>query len=122
MKVLLVDNNQASGSSLTHALMEENYVVNLVTDGETALNIARFCPYDLILLNLISLNQIGLKLCEGLRGNGYRGFIMMLTSQGANLECDRTLSANSQDSQEPADGVKRVLERVDELLLNPPHA
>ena len=123
MKVLLVDDDQSSGSSLTQALMAENYVVNLVTDSETALKIARSCPYDLIVLNLLSPQKIGETLCKTLRGDGYRGSIMMLSRQDksdAQLECDRSLHAGANDCFRPSDDLRELIARVHLLMDTSP--
>ena len=123
MKVLLVDDDQSSGASLTQAFMEENYVVNLVTDGETALQIARSCPYDLIVLNLISPNQASVELCETLRGEGYRGSIMMMSHENsgeASLERDRSLSAGANDCISPTEDIQEVITRMQALLSQTP--
>ena len=119
MKVLLVDNDHRSGSSLTQALMEENYVVNLVTDGETALNIARACPYDLILLNLLAQNTTSRKLCSLLRGGGYQGSIMMLSESDPceiTQNCEQNIDAGADDCLNHPFELQELLKRLKLLL------
>ncbi|MEM9136220.1 MAG: response regulator [Cyanobacteria bacterium P01_F01_bin.42] len=119
MKVLLVDDDPSSGSFITQALMAENYVVNLVTDGDTALKIAHSCPYELIVLNLLSPPQVGEQLCRILRKNGYQGILMMLSRQGqseAQLECVRSLQAGADDCFRPSDDLQELITRVQQLV------
>ena len=119
MKILLVDDDQLSGTSLTEAFTTKNYVVNLVTDGETALKIARSCPYDLIVLNLFSK---GLKLCELLRLGGYGGSIMMMSQlpePAAQSECDQSIHLGADDCMTHPYEMPELLDRMHQLLYRP---
>ena len=122
MKILLVDDDQFSGPSLTQAFMEENYVVNLVTDGETALKIARACPYDLIVLNLHSRSHSSIGLCELLRSSHYQGAIVMLSRQdhpASKRECSLSLDAGANECLENPYDVKDLLATMQTLLSQP---
>ena len=119
MKILLVDEDQSSGTLLTEAFTTKNYVVNLVTDGETALKIARSCPYDLIVLNLLSK---GLKVCELLRMGGYGGSIMMMShlpELAARAECDQSLDLGADDCMAQPYDMPELLDRMHQLLYRP---
>ena len=119
MRVLLVDNDHSSGSSLTQAFTEENYVVNLVTDGETALKIARSQYYDLIVLNLLSKKRISIRMCEILRDSGYQGSIMLLSRQDQDheqVECDLSRIAGSNDCLNASEDMHVVMSRIHALL------
>ena len=119
MKILLVDEDQSSGTFLTEAFTTENYVVNLVTDGETALKIARSCPYDLIVLNILSK---GLKLCELLRRGGYGGSIMMvsqLPELAAQAECEESLKLGADDCMTQPYDMPEMFDRMHRLLYRP---
>ncbi len=121
MKIMLVDDDQATGMSLTRALMDD-YVVNLVTDGQTALNVAEVYKYDLILLNLSMTNCDSIELCETLRNQGYKGLIFML-SRGSRAEsqaeCLRSIDVGANDCLTTPYEVKELLSRVHALLA--PH-
>jgi DNA-binding response OmpR family regulator len=122
MKILLVDDDQLSGPSLTQAFMEENYVVNLVTDAETALKIARACPYDLIVLNLHSRSHTSIRLCELLRSGRYEGSILMLSREdnsGTQVECNLSLDAGANECLDNSYKVAELLERMHVLLGQP---
>ncbi|NJN23517.1 MAG: response regulator transcription factor [Acaryochloridaceae cyanobacterium RL_2_7] len=119
MKILLVDEDQSSGTLLTEAFTTNNYVVNLVTDGETALKIARSCPYDLIVLNLFSKS---LKLCQLLRLGGYAGSIMMmsqLSEPAAPDECAQSFRLGANDCMTYPYDISEVLDRIYQLLYSP---
>lgn len=119
MRIMLVEDDQTAGISLTRALMGENYVVNLVTDGQTALDVAKVYPYDLILLNLMLTDGEGIQLCESLRGGGYKGSIFMVSrsaSPGTKVNCLRGMDAGANDCLANPYNVEELLSRVQILL------
>lgn len=119
MKILLVDDDPSSGDQLTEAFTIKNYVVNLVTDGETALKIARSCPYNLIVVNLLTK---GIRVCELLRSNGYNGSIMMMskrTGEAADAECAQSLLVGANDCMTQNEPIPDVLEHMNQLLYHP---
>lgn len=122
MKVLLVDDDQFSGPSLTQSFMEENYVVNLVTDAETALKIARVCPYNLIVLNLHSRSHSSIRLCELLRKSQYNGAIIMLSRQDhqdAQIECNLSVEVGANECLEHPYDLRELLKKMHVLMQQP---
>lgn len=120
MKIMLVDDDHATGLSLTRALMGD-YVVNLVTDAQTALNVAKAYTYDLILLNSMMANLDSTQLCKRLRNDGYEGLIFTL-SRGSGAEtqedCLRSMNVGADACMTHPYEVKELLAKL-HRLLNP---
>ncbi len=118
MKIMLVDDDRLTGLSLTKTLMED-YVVNLVTDEQTALKVAKAYDYDLILLNSILTHGDSIQLCEDLRSDGYQGLIFMLScnsSQESQSECRRSLEVGANDYLTHPYQKDELLEKLHTLL------
>nr|WP_317845568.1 response regulator transcription factor [Pseudanabaena sp. UWO310] len=80
MRILLVEDDLRLAETLAEALIDERYVVDIATDGETGWQHIRSMDYDLLLLDLMLPELDGLSLCHRLRSHGYRLPILMLTA------------------------------------------
>ena len=97
MKILIVEDNRKLASFLTRALTEEGYVVDVVTDGTTALEQAQEIAYDLIVLDWMLPELDGLSVCRRLRALGSQVGILMLTARGDVPERVAGLDAGADD-------------------------
>ncbi|MCM1984883.1 response regulator transcription factor [Lyngbya confervoides] len=119
MKVLLVDDDQNTGISLSHTLLSSKYVVNLVTDSQTALKMAEFCDYDLILLNLLPQSEDSYLLCRDLRRDGYQGPILLLSripNGNEQTACVRGIDSGANACLSDPYEVEELLDRMKTLL------
>jgi DNA-binding response OmpR family regulator len=81
MKILLIEDDVCTASTLSKALTDSQYLVDTTNNGQTGLDLAATYEYDLILLNamLPELDSIGL--CHKLRSQSYQTPILMLTTK-----------------------------------------
>ncbi|MCX7594865.1 MAG: response regulator [Fischerella sp.] len=80
MKILLIEDNECTASTLSKLLVDHYYIVDATNDGETGLKLAQTCNYNLILLDVLLPGQDGISICRQLRSEGYEVPIMMLTA------------------------------------------
>jgi DNA-binding response OmpR family regulator len=80
-------------SFIQRGLKEEDYVVDVVNDGEKALFQAEINPYDLIILDVILPVKDGITVCRELRSKKINVPVLMLTSK--DRVRDRVLGLNS---------------------------
>jgi len=97
MKALVVEDNKRLGQFLKRALGEEGYVVDLVTDGDTALQQAGTIGYDVIVLDWMLPDTDGVTVCRTLRGRGCAVPIVMLTARSEISERITGLDAGADD-------------------------
>ncbi len=97
MKVLLVEDNQATASALSEALTLNHYSVDNVGDGEMALKLAEAFSYDLILLDIIIPKIDGLHVCQHLRSEGCQVPILLLTAKDSSGDRVLGLDAGADD-------------------------
>ena len=93
MRILLVEDEIKIANFIERGLREENYVVDVATDGEKAMFLAEINPYDLIILDVMLPHIDGITICRELRKKKINVPILMLTAK--NQVRDKVLGLNS---------------------------
>ncbi|HZT96815.1 MAG TPA: response regulator transcription factor [Chloroflexota bacterium] len=86
MRILLVEDDEALGKHVARGLREEQHTVDIVTDGDSALDYAyliREGVYDLAILDILLPDCDGITVCREWRKLGLRIPILMLTARRA---------------------------------------
>jgi len=81
MRLLLAEDDAQLGRTLTKGLRQEAYAVDIVADGESAMNHALINEYDIIILDVMMPRRDGFSVCRELRRNGRRTPVLMLTAR-----------------------------------------
>jgi len=81
MRILLVEDEAAAAQMLAKGLREHSYAVDIVDDGERALEAAWSTPYDVILLDWMLPGKSGYDVCREIRASGSAVPILMLTAK-----------------------------------------
>jgi two-component system, OmpR family, response regulator len=82
MQVLVVEDEPKMGELIRRVLVSEHYVVDLATDGVTALGLATATEYDVLVLDRMLPDIDGLELLRLLRAKGVATPALMLTALG----------------------------------------
>ena len=88
-KILVVEDEPGIALGLKNELTVEGYAVEVVTDGQAAVERARGGGFALILLDLMLPKKDGYTVCRELRQAGNRTPILMLTAKA--LEAEKVL-------------------------------
>jgi len=97
MRLLVVEDEADVARFLRRGLMEEAYAVDVVEDGETALEVAALNPYDAIVLDLMIPGPNGMEVCRRLRESGSHVPILILTARDSVDEKVAGLDAGADD-------------------------
>jgi diguanylate cyclase (GGDEF)-like protein len=116
MKILLVEDDQLTGELITKTLSAKRYTVDLVTDGETALELVKSWNYDLILLDVKLPKLDGIQVCQTIRSWGNKTPILMLTVEGTDSDIIRGLDAGADDYLVKPCNLEQLLARIRSLL------
>jgi len=81
MRILVVEDDRKVGAFLQKGLREEQFAVDVCADGESALEMARLNPYDLILLDVMLPKKDGFAVCRELRRSSILTPVLMLTAK-----------------------------------------
>jgi two-component system response regulator MprA len=97
VRVLVVDDDEAVRSALTHALHRDGYDVSTAADGTTALASLLRLRHDAVILDILMPEPNGLEVCRAIRARGDDTPILMLTAR--DLVSDRVagLDAGADD-------------------------
>ncbi len=82
MKLLLAEDEQRMAKALTQLLRLENYDVDHVSDGLSALDAAESGVYDVIVLDVMMPGMNGFEVAKRARKSGVKTPILMLTAKG----------------------------------------
>ena len=97
VRVLVVDDDEAVRSALTHALHRDGYEVSTAADGSTALAMLLRNRHEAVVLDVLMPEPNGVEVCRAIRARGDDTPILMLTAR--DLVSDRVagLDAGADD-------------------------
>ncbi|MDZ7964700.1 MAG: response regulator [Nostoc sp. DedSLP03] len=116
MKILVVEDDELSAYSLTCVLTNQNYAVEVATDGDTAWNFIQTYDYDLILLDVMLPKLDGISLCRQIRSSGLQMPILLLTGCDSSHEKAIGLDAGADDYVVKPFDAEELIARVRALL------
>ncbi|HQP09770.1 MAG TPA: response regulator transcription factor [Candidatus Omnitrophota bacterium] len=93
MRILLAEDEKKIASFIVRGLKEEDYIVDVASDGEEASFRAEVNPYDLIILDIMLPHKDGITICRELRKKKINTPILMLTAK--DQVRDKVLGLNS---------------------------
>lgn len=97
MRLLLVEDDELLAQTLSTALSEQNYVIDVAIDGEEGWNFAQAFTYDLIMLDVTLPKLDGISLCRRLRNQDYNNPILLLTAKDSSEDKIAGLDAGADD-------------------------
>jgi two-component system OmpR family response regulator len=97
MRILVIEDDEALGASLTWGLQAEGYAVHLSADGTEGLWQATEHDYDLVILDVMLPGLDGFQVCSQLRAAGNWTPILMLTAMDADLDQAEGLDLGADD-------------------------
>jgi DNA-binding response OmpR family regulator len=116
VKILLVEDDQATRNLLENNLILQGYNVDGAMDGQSAINLAQHSDYDLVVLDVEIPKIDGLSVCKHLRTKNYQMPILLLTAH--DLTSDRVLGldAGADDYMIKPFNLLELLARIRALL------
>jgi DNA-binding response OmpR family regulator len=100
MRVLLAEDDQRIAGFISKGLGEEGHLVQIVSDGEQALELALAgleTSFDVIILDILMPKRDGLSVCRELRTRGCHTPILMLTAMDSLNDRVRGLDSGADD-------------------------
>jgi DNA-binding response OmpR family regulator len=116
MRILLVEDDRFTGSTLVDNLTAHQYLVDLATDGETGLQLVRELNYDLVMLDVMLPKLDGISVCQRLRAQGYESSILLLTAKDSSSDRVLGLDAGADDYVVKPFDLPELMARIRALL------
>lgn len=83
MKILIIEDEYNLADAISSMLTSQNYMVDIITDGEDGLYEALTNIYDLILLDVMLPNKNGFEILKELKNEGISAKVIMLTAKSS---------------------------------------
>ena len=116
MRILIVEDDEIVAQSLTIALNEHYYAVDVAKDGRMGWEYATTCKYDLIILDIMLPILNGIHFCHQLRSSGSMTPILLVTAHGDKEKLVEGLDAGADDYVMKPFDLKELLARLRALL------
>jgi PAS domain S-box-containing protein len=97
MKILVVEDDELVAQALSAVLTQQNYAVEIASDGETGWELVQAFDYDLIILDITLPKLNGISLCQKIRSGGWLIPIMLVTGCNSPHEKATGLDAGADD-------------------------
>lgn len=97
MRVLVVEDEPKLAAFVRKGLVEDQFAVDLASDGETAVRLAEAARYDLVILDIMLPGMDGFAVCAALRGRQPDLPILMLSARGLIEDRVQGLDAGADD-------------------------
>jgi two-component system, OmpR family, response regulator len=115
MRVLIVEDDAKAAGYLANALKESGHGSELAADGPTGFELARSADYDVLIIDRMLPGRDGLSLIEGLRQEGIRTPVLILSALGAVDDRVKGLRAGGDDYLTKPYAFSELLARVEAL-------
>ncbi len=119
MKILIIEDEPKISYALKKGLEQENFTVDIASDGATGYDLASTEPYDLILLDLMLPKKSGTDVCRELRLEGIKTPILMLTAKSELDDKVFGLNTGADDYLTKPFAFEELLARIRALLRRP---
>lgn len=112
MKILIVEDDERISDAIAEELTDQNYAVEIASNGEAAWDLVEAFTYDLILLDVMLPKLNGLDFCRQLRTAGYSIPVLMLTARDTTHDKVLGLDAGADDYLVKPFELQELLARV----------
>lgn len=116
MKVLLVEDDERIAAPIVEVLEDQNYLVEVASDGQYAWELIDVFMYDIILLDVMLPKLDGISLCRKLRSQGCQIPVLMLTARDTVEDRVMGLDAGADDYLVKPFALKELSARIRALL------
>lgn len=116
MRILLVDDDTSTAATIKVALTQQNYVVDVATDGEVGWQMMEAFSYDLLLLDVMLPKLDGVSFCRRLREQKKSMPVMLLTARDTTSDKLSGLDSGADDYVVKPFDVLELTARIRALL------
>ncbi|HEY9713198.1 MAG TPA: response regulator transcription factor [Chroococcales cyanobacterium] len=118
-KILLVEDEPDFSILISEWLKNEHHVVELVENGDDAVDRLKFYKFDLVILDWMLPGKSGIEVCKSYRASGGTSPILLLTAKRHVDEKEQGLDAGADDYLTKPFEMKELSARIRALLRRP---
>ena len=120
MKILVIEDDETTGTYISDGLRQENHAVDLIGTGPEGLIQASAGQYDVIVIDRMLPGLDGLSVVKTLRGAGMKAPVLMLTALGGVNDRIEGLNAGADDYLVKPFAFGELSARINALGRRPP--
>jgi two-component system response regulator RegX3 len=114
--ILVVDDEESITQFVSYNLKKEGYALDVAHDGETAVELSRKNPYDLVILDVMLPGVDGFEVCRRIREFKPDLPVLFLSARDTELDKVVGLEIGGDDYLAKPFGIRELLARVRALL------
>ncbi|MDO4851000.1 MAG: response regulator transcription factor [Actinomycetota bacterium] len=115
-RILAVDDEPSITDFVSYNLQKEGYIVDIATDGDSAVKMASENPYDLVILDVMLPGIDGYEVCRRIRASHSTIPVLFLSARNTELDKVVGLEIGGDDYLAKPFGVRELIARVKALL------
>lgn len=120
MRILVIEDEHKIARSISRALEQEHYAVDVAYDGDDGYAMASTEPYDLMIVDrMLPGSKDGIKIVKELRDSKIHTPILLLTALGTIADKTKGLDSGADDYLVKPFAITELLARVRALLRRP---
>lgn len=116
MKILIIEDEYSLADAISETLKKENFMTNIITDGEEGENEALTGVYDLILLDIMLPNKDGFKILDSLQKEKIETPVIILTAKSEIYDKLNGLENGADDYITKPFHIKELVARIKVVL------
>ena len=116
MKILLAEDEVSLNGIIAKRLKKENFTVDVVFDGEEALDYLAYSDYDIVLLDIMMPKKTGLDVLKEMRAAGNETPVLILTAKDSVEDRVKGLDMGADDYVTKPFAFEELLARIRVLL------
>ncbi len=116
MRILVIEDERKVAEFVARGLRDQRYAVDISNDGQSGLDMATACDYDLIILDLMLPGLGGTEVLKRIRQRGRQMPILILTARAGTPEKVEHFEAGADDYLTKPFAFAELLVRVKALL------
>ncbi len=116
MKILIIEDEYSLADAISETLKKENFITNIITDGEEGENEALTGVYDLILLDIMLPNKDGFKILKSLQREKIETPVIILTAKSEIYDKLNGLENGADDYITKPFHIKELVARIKVVL------
>lgn len=116
MRILVADDDEKLCENIAKILQMDFYSVDAAFDGEEAKDLFDCYTYDLLVLDWMMPNVLGVEVCAYVRSKGFEGGVLMLTAMDATENIIAGLDSGADDYMVKPFKMEELRARVRALL------
>lgn len=118
-RILIVEDEEGLSGALKEWLEDEFYVVSIVSDGSSAVELLKTANFELIILDIMLPDLSGIEVCKRYRKSGGKAPILMLTARTTMQAKEEGLDSGADDYLTKPCNLRELSARVRALLRRP---